>query len=58
MHDTCPLTNNDHPWINELFQEFNIVKHEIHYNCSQTNAGRGKRPELIITNYSLPVLTG
>lgn len=52
------LTVNEHDFLRELFQDFNILGHEIHYNCSQTNAGRGKRPEMIITNYSLPDQTG
>ena len=45
------LTINDDEVTRELYQGFNIIPHEISYSCSQTPAGRGKRPELIVTNY-------
>lgn len=45
------LTINDKPFVRDLFQEFDIIDHDIVYSCSQTPAGRGKRPELIIRNY-------
>ena len=45
------LTINDDPFIVELFRDFVQVRHELHYSISQTVAGRGNRPELIIKNY-------
>jgi DNA adenine methylase len=45
------LTINDDEFVRELYKGFNFHEHTVNYSCSQTNAGRGKKPELIITNY-------
>jgi DNA adenine methylase len=45
------VTLNDNEFIRDLFKDYNMVLHDVNYSCSQTNAGRGKKPELIITNY-------
>lgn len=45
------LTVNDHPYIRELFNDFNIRETEVQYNMSKDKSGRGKYGELIITNY-------
>jgi DNA adenine methylase len=45
------LTINDDEFVRDLYRGFNLHTHEVSYSCSQTNAGRGKKPELIITNY-------
>lgn len=49
------LTINDDEFTREIYKDFNVQHHEISYSCSQTVAGRGMRPELIVTNYELPV---
>lgn len=46
------LTINADPFIRAMFAEYEIYSHEVGYSCSQTTAGRGKKPELIITNYN------
>jgi DNA adenine methylase len=45
------VTINNDEFTRELYKCFNIHTHEVNYSCSQTNAGRGNKPELIITNY-------
>lgn len=45
------LTINDHPFIRELYEGFEMLEWKPFYSCSQTAAGRQKTPELIITNY-------
>jgi DNA adenine methylase len=45
------MTVNDHPVLLDMFAKYHIQKHEVYYSCSQTAAGRGKKGELIITNY-------
>ena len=45
------LTINDNKFIRKLYKGYNIIEHNIHYCCSNTNKGRGPRSELIITNY-------
>lgn len=47
------LTINDDNWVRGLYAEFEILPWSVHYSCSQTNSGRGKRPELLIANYQL-----
>ncbi|MTI85320.1 MAG: DNA adenine methylase [Firmicutes bacterium] len=44
-------TINDDPFIRELFQDFNIMDHEVFYSACRTSNGRRKFKELIITNY-------
>jgi DNA adenine methylase len=48
------LTINDHPAIRRLYAGFNFKEVSLHYSCSQSAAGRGKSPELFITNYEVP----
>lgn len=50
------LTINDHPLARELYKDFNIIEHGIHYSCSNTKKGRGVRPELFIANYDIESL--
>ncbi len=45
------LTLNDDQFVREIYNDFNIYSHQINYNCSNTPAGRGLKPEVIITNY-------
>lgn len=45
------VTINDDEFTRNLYKNYNIHAHNVSYSCSQTNAGRGKKPELIITNY-------
>lgn len=47
------LTINDDPFIRNLYKDCYIVENKVHYSCSQTPAGRGKKPELLIANYNL-----
>ena len=47
------LTINDNEFIRDLFKSYYMVAHDVSYSCSQTNAGRGKKPELIVTNYEI-----
>lgn len=50
---TCKwmVTINDDEFTRTIYKDYNIYSHDVIYSCSQTNAGRGKKPELIITNY-------
>lgn len=52
-HSKWLLTINDDEFIRNLYKRYNIISHDIHYSCSQTPAGRGKRPELLIANYDI-----
>lgn len=47
------LTINDHPTVRHIYNLPGIHMREvmINYSCSNTNEGRGKKPELFITNY-------
>lgn len=45
------LTINDTEYIRTLYKDFNLQEVVLHYQCSNTPAGRGKAKELIITNY-------
>lgn len=45
------LTINDDEFTRDLYKNYNIIAHDVAYSCSQTNSGRGKKPELIVTNY-------
>ena len=45
------VTINDDEFTRDLYKDFSIYTHEVSYSCSQTNAGRGAKPELIIRNY-------
>lgn len=45
------LTINDTPMVRNLYKGMNMKEVEIHYSCSNTAKGRGKKPELFITNY-------
>lgn len=47
------LTINDHPFIRELYEGYEMIEWSPLYSCSQTSAGRGKHKELIITNYPI-----
>lgn len=47
------LTINDHPFIRELYEGYEMVEWSPLYSCSQTAAGRQRTPELIITNYPI-----
>lgn len=47
------LTINDDPFIRDLFKDYNMLEHNVFYSCSQTPAGRGAKPELLIANYDL-----
>lgn len=47
------LTINDDSFVRDLYQESLMVDNKVHYSCSQTAAGRGDKPELLITNYDL-----
>lgn len=47
------LTINDDAFIRSLFSGYCIVPHSVHYSCSQTAAGRGQKPELLIANYEI-----
>jgi len=45
------LTINDCAYIRNLYKDFNLFSFDVFYSCSQTPGGRGKKGELIITNY-------
>lgn len=45
------LTINDNEFIRGLFEGYYTIPHQVHYQCSQTVEGRGKQPELLISNY-------
>lgn len=47
------LTINDHPFIRELYEGYEMIEWAPKYSCSQTAEGRKKAPELIITNYPI-----
>lgn len=47
------MTINDDEWTRELFSGFYQVQHNVHYQCSNTNAGRGPHPELLVANYPI-----
>lgn len=47
------LTINDDDWIREIYKDYEILPHSVFYSCSNTSAGRSKRPELIIANYPI-----
>ncbi len=47
------LTINDHPFIRELYEGYEMIEWAPLYSCSQTAAGRQRTPELIITNYPI-----
>jgi DNA adenine methylase len=47
------LTINDHPFIRELYEGYEMIEWRPFYSCSQTSAGRQRTPELIITNYPI-----
>lgn len=49
----CILTINDTEVIRKLYDRPGTVlyDHSVHYACSNTTKGRGKRPELIICNF-------
>ena len=48
------LTINDDDFTRELYKDFYVYPHEnFAYSCSQTPEGRGKRPELLVTNYEI-----
>ena len=44
-------TINDDDLIRELFEDFNIIEHDVFYSACRTSNGRRKYGELIITNY-------
>lgn len=46
-------TINDDGYIKELFNEFNIINHEVYYSVCKTQNGRQDFNELIITNYDI-----
>ena len=45
------LSNSDTPLINELYKEFNIQKIYAARSINSKGSGRGKVPEVVITNY-------
>lgn len=45
------MTINDCEWTREKYRDFIITDNQINYSCSQTNAGRGFKNELLIRNY-------
>jgi DNA adenine methylase len=45
------MTINDCEWTREVYKDFEIYDNLINYSCSQTNAGRGPKNELVISNY-------
>lgn len=47
------LTINDHPFIRELYEGYEMIEWAPKYSCAQTAEGRKKAPELIITNYPI-----
>lgn len=47
------LTINDHPLIWKWYKPFNFFENEVFYSCSNTSPGRGRKEELIITNYDV-----
>lgn len=47
------LTINDHPFIRELYEGYEMVEWAPFYSISQTPEGRGAHQELIITNYPI-----
>lgn len=48
------VTINDDDFTRDLYKDYNIYPHEnFYYSCSNTPDGRGKKRELIITNYDI-----
>ncbi len=47
------MTINDDEWTRLLFKGFYQVQHNVRYQCSQTNAGRGPHPELLVASYPI-----
>lgn len=45
------MSIGDDEWMRDLFKGFKIREIKVQYSCSQTPKGRGRKPELIITNY-------
>ena len=45
------LTINDCLYVRELYKNFNRLSFSVFYSSSQTKAGRGHKPELLIMNY-------
>lgn len=44
---------NDHPEVRELYSDFYLYPIQINYSVSQSAAGRGYKPELLISNYCI-----
>jgi DNA adenine methylase len=47
------MTINDDEVIRELYKDYDIIPHDVRYCASQTPAGRGLRPELLVANYDI-----
>lgn len=47
-------TINDDEYIRQLFNDFNIITHDVYYGVCKTQNGRRDFKELIITNYNIP----
>lgn len=47
------LTINNHPFVYELYNGFNMIDKEVNYTICKDNHGMGHRKELIITNYDI-----
>ena len=50
-------TINDDEYIRELFDDFNIITHDVYYSVCKTQKGRQDFKELIITNYNIDTIT-
>lgn len=47
------LTINDHPFIRELYEGYEMIEWAPKYSCAQTASGRQRAPELMISNYPI-----
>lgn len=47
------LTINDDAFIRDLFQDYDMISHDVFYSCNVNGAERKKQPELLIANYPL-----
>lgn len=47
------LTINKNDFIMDLYKWAHVYEHSVLWSCSNTNAGRGHREELIVTNYEI-----
>ncbi|WP_079495788.1 DNA adenine methylase [Maledivibacter halophilus] len=47
------LTINDHPFIRELYEGFNVIETKVNYSVAKKSSSRKRYRELIITNYDV-----